>query len=83
MLAGLALGCLLIIPFALKFGRRPVYILTTLVCFLCAIWQGAMTTYGSMVATQVISGLAGAVSETLVQISVRRPQSRMVLLPEC
>jgi MFS family permease len=70
MLAGLALGCLFFIPFALKFGRRPVYIITTLICFLTTVWQATLTTYSSMIACQVLSGLAGAVSETLVQLSV-------------
>ncbi|PVH70933.1 hypothetical protein DL98DRAFT_352642, partial [Cadophora sp. DSE1049] len=39
-LAGLAFGCLLFIPFALKFGKRPVYIFSTLVSCICAIWAG-------------------------------------------
>jgi hypothetical protein len=35
-----------------------------------AIWQAKLNTFGEMVATQVISGLSGAVSETLVQMTV-------------
>lgn len=35
-----------------------------------AIWQASLHTYGEMLATQVISGLSGAVSETLVQMTV-------------
>lgn len=73
MLAGLSVGCLLIIPFALKFGRRPVYIISTLVCMLCAIWQAVMRSYASYISANLISGLAGAVSETLVQMTVRCP----------
>lgn len=68
--AGLAVGCVIFIPFALKFGRRPVYIISTFITFGMAIWQAALHTYGEMLATQVISGLSGAVSETLVQMTV-------------
>lgn len=70
MLVGLAIGCVVFIPFALKFGRRPVYILTTAVCLLCSIWQAVMKGYVSYVASNLISGLAGAVSETLIQMTV-------------
>ena len=68
--AGLAVGCIIFIPFAHKYGRRPVYIVSTIITFAMAIWQAKLYTFGEMVATQVISGLSGAVSETLVQITV-------------
>lgn len=35
-----------------------------------AVWQAKLNTFGEMLATQVISGLSGAVSETLVQMTV-------------
>lgn len=68
--AGLAIGCIFFIPFAQKYGRRPVYIISTIITFGSSIWQAKLNTYGEMVATQVISGLSGAVSETLVQMTV-------------
>jgi hypothetical protein len=37
-----------------------------------AIWQAKLNTFWEMVVTQVISGLSGAVSETLVQITVSK-----------
>ncbi|KAF4627691.1 hypothetical protein G7Y89_g10461 [Cudoniella acicularis] len=68
--AGLAVGCIFFIPFSLKYGRRPVYIVSTVITFAMSIWQAALHSYGEMVATQLISGLSGAVSETLVQLTV-------------
>jgi MFS family permease len=64
--AGLAVGCIIFIPFAIKYGRRPVYI----IAFAMAVWQAKLNTFGEMLATQVISGLSGVVSETLVQMTV-------------
>lgn len=68
--AGLAVGCVLFIPFALKFGRRPVYLVSTLVLFLCGIWLALLSTYGQLMGAMVVSGLAGATSETLVQMTI-------------
>jgi len=68
--AGLAVGCIIFIPFALKHGRRLVYIVSTVITLAMAVWQSKLNTSGEMLATQVISGLSGAVSETLVQITV-------------
>ncbi|KAH8657495.1 major facilitator superfamily domain-containing protein [Tricladium varicosporioides] len=68
--AGLAVGCIIFIPFSLKYGRRPVYIVSTIITFGMSVWQAKLNSYGEMVATQVISGLSGAVSETLVQMTV-------------
>ncbi|RDL36768.1 uncharacterized protein BP5553_06120 [Venustampulla echinocandica] len=68
--AGLAVGCIIFIPFTFKYGRRPVYIISTIVTLAMSIWQAKLNSFGEMVATQVISGLSGAVSETLVQMTV-------------
>ncbi|CAG8974138.1 hypothetical protein HYALB_00002775 [Hymenoscyphus albidus] len=68
--AGLAFGCIIFIPFAQKYGKRPVYIISTLITFGMSIWQATLQSFGEMAATQVISGLSGAVSETLVQMTV-------------
>ncbi|KAK5043479.1 hypothetical protein LTR84_011948 [Exophiala bonariae] len=69
-LAGLAVGCLLFIPFALKFGRRPVYLLSTFIIFITAIWQAVQSNLANIIANQVVSGLAGAVSETLLTVTI-------------
>jgi len=70
--AGLAVGCIIFIPFALKYGRRSVYIISTAITFAMAIWQAKLNTFWEMVVTSVISGFSGAVSETLVQITVSK-----------
>ena len=68
---GLAVGCILFTPLALKYGRRPVYIMSTVVTFAMTVWSAKLNSFGEMMAVQVISGLSAAVSETLVQMTVR------------
>ncbi|KAK5068620.1 hypothetical protein LTR69_000740 [Exophiala sideris] len=67
---GLAFGCLLFVPFSIKYGRRPVYLVTTFVLFICGIWAAVLRDYPNMVGLNVINGLAGAVADTIVQMTV-------------
>lgn len=67
---GLAFGCILFIPFALKYGRRPVYILSAAADLATAIWQAKMQTVGDLYGSNLISGLAGAISETICQMTI-------------
>lgn len=74
-MAGLSVGCIFFVPLGLKFGRRPIYIITALIMLATAIWQAKMMTVADMIATNVIMGLAGAVNEALFQVTVRSPLS--------
>lgn len=69
-LAGLATGCLFFIPFAVKYGRRLVYILSLAVLAAAAWWTAAMHTYTESIIVSVLSGLSCAINETLVQMTV-------------
>lgn len=68
--ASLAIGCILIIPIAIICGRRPVYIVSTLIQLASTIWQAKMQTTGDLIGSNVLSGLAGAVSESIVQMTI-------------
>jgi len=67
---GLAFGCLLFIPFVLKYGRRPVYIVSLAVDLATAIWQAKMRSVGDLWGSNILSGLAGAISETICQMTI-------------
>ncbi|KEF62807.1 uncharacterized protein A1O9_00780 [Exophiala aquamarina CBS 119918] len=69
-MAALSVGCIIFIPFALRLGRRPVYIVTVLIMLASAIWQAKMNTVGDMIGNNVIMGIAGAVNEALFQVTV-------------
>ncbi|KJZ68170.1 hypothetical protein HIM_12438 [Hirsutella minnesotensis 3608] len=62
-LAGLALGCPLFIPFAKKYGRRPVYLASVTVIAIGTWWSAYMKTSAEVIATNLVIGLAGAINE--------------------
>lgn len=68
--AGLAVGCVLFIPFALKFGRRVVYLFSIAVSLACAIWLAKLRTTGDLWGANLVAGLAGSISETICQMSI-------------
>ena len=67
---GLAVGCMLFIPFALKFGRRPIYIFSICVGIGTGIWQARMQNITDLYGSNIISGLGGAIAETLCQMTI-------------
>ncbi|KAH7323818.1 serine/threonine kinase 16 [Rhexocercosporidium sp. MPI-PUGE-AT-0058] len=68
--AALAVGCVFFVPVALKYGRRPIYLTTTLLMLLSCIWQAKMTNLADLYLSVFLSGLASAVNEALIQITV-------------
>ncbi|KAJ5116274.1 hypothetical protein N7456_000622 [Penicillium angulare] len=68
--AALSVGCYLFVPFAMRFGRRQIYILSGLIVFAVGIWQAEMKTEGDLYGSQIVGGLAGAVNEALFQVTV-------------
>lgn len=67
---GLAMGCWLFIPVAKKFGRRPVYIVSMALMTATTFWSAKIQTLSDLYATNLLSGLAGATNEAIVQITV-------------
>ncbi|KAI8650814.1 MFS domain-containing protein [Fusarium keratoplasticum] len=68
--AGLAVGCILFIPFAYKYGRRPVYLFSALLQFVGCIWFATTKNIGDSYGSNLISGLGGAISETIAQMTI-------------
>ncbi|KAK8069997.1 major facilitator superfamily transporter [Apiospora phragmitis] len=69
-LAGLATGCIFFVPFAVKYGRRPVYVASIVVLAAVTWWTARMETYTEVILTNLFTGLAGAVNETTVQMTI-------------
>ena len=67
---GLAMGCVLFIPLAKKFGRRPVYIVSTALMLVTSFWLAKLRTLAELYAANFLQGLAGATNESIVQITV-------------
>ncbi|KNG86201.1 putative MFS transporter [Aspergillus nomiae NRRL 13137] len=70
---GLAVGCVFFIPFAKKFGRRPVYLVSTALMLVTSIWAAEIKTLAELYVTNLLQGLAGATNEAIVQITVSYP----------
>ncbi|EFY94392.1 major facilitator superfamily transporter [Metarhizium robertsii ARSEF 23] len=66
LLGGEAVTCIIFIPFAKKYGRRSLYIVSTAVW-----WTAYMQTATELYLTNLLKGLAGAINETAVQMSIR------------
>ena len=59
-----------LIPLASKYGRRPVYIGSSIVNFAMSMWLARANTYTDLMLANLISGFTGSVSEVLVQMTV-------------
>ena len=68
--AGLGAGCIVLVPLVHKYGRRPMYIWSTAVQLASVIWFARTQTKGDLIGSNIISGLGGAISETIVQITI-------------
>lgn len=67
---GLATGCVLFIPLAKKFGRRPIYIVSTALMLATTFWTCRLESLAELYITNLLQGLAGATNETIVEITV-------------
>jgi MFS family permease len=64
--ATLAFGAFLLTPFALKYGRRPVYIVTTILQFAVSIWSAKMETVADIMLVNAFGCGLGALAEVIV-----------------
>ncbi|GAB7355622.1 hypothetical protein MBLNU459_g6346t1 [Dothideomycetes sp. NU459] len=57
-------------PFILKYGRRPVYIISFTGYTACAIWAGVAKTYGSELASRVLMGAFSGAAECIAPLTI-------------
>ncbi|KAJ5278840.1 hypothetical protein N7478_004212 [Penicillium angulare] len=67
---GLGIGCFFFIPLVHKYGRRPIYIFSVALQLASCVWQAEIQNVGGFIGANLISGLGGAISEIIVQITV-------------
>lgn len=68
--ATLALGAPMLIPFALKYGSRSVYVVSSAAQLACAIWAARTMTAGDWWGVNAVQCWLGALAEVLIQITV-------------
>ncbi|KAJ5665462.1 uncharacterized protein N7477_007910 [Penicillium maclennaniae] len=66
----LCIGAVILVPFALKFGRRPVYIFSTAAQLGISIWSARMHNVADLMLVNILSCIVGALAEVLVQMTV-------------
>ncbi|KAF3760708.1 MFS general substrate transporter [Cryphonectria parasitica EP155] len=54
------------VPMSTCFGRRPVAILSSLICAFSSVWRARATSYGSFMGACVLNGLGAGPCETLM-----------------
>ncbi|RDA85415.1 hypothetical protein CP532_1521 [Ophiocordyceps camponoti-leonardi (nom. inval.)] len=69
-LVGLAVGCVFFMPPATKYGRRSVYILTMAIASCSSWWSAVMKTLPEVYAANFLIGIAGAVNQTAIAMSI-------------
>ncbi|KAL1857657.1 hypothetical protein Daus18300_010177 [Diaporthe australafricana] len=68
--ATLALGSFMLIPFALKYGLRPIYILSSAAQMAIMIWAARTVTAGDWWGVNALQCWVGSLAETMVQMTV-------------
>jgi MFS family permease len=68
--AALAVGAIMFIPFALKYGRRPMYVFSLIGQIAVMVWSAKIMTAGDLIGTNICSALFGALAEVIVQMTV-------------
>lgn len=59
------------IPISTSFGRRPVLILSTLICLASNVWRAAAPTYASYMGACVLNGIGAGPAEVSLRSFVR------------
>ena len=68
--ATLCIGALVFIPVALKFGRRPIYLLSLLLQLFVSIWAAKLATVADLILVNAFNCLLGALAEVIIQMTV-------------
>lgn len=70
VIAAIAVGSLLFNGLAVKFGKRPVYLFTSVILAVTCFWAAEARSFGNFVAARVVQGLCMAPMEALIPASI-------------
>ncbi|KIW67166.1 hypothetical protein, variant [Phialophora macrospora] len=62
---GEALGCFFIAPLASRYGKRPLWVVSSTLFFICNIWAAASPNYSSLLVGRIFAAWASGTSEPL------------------
>lgn len=67
---GIGFGSLICNSLAVKFGKRPIYLATTLMLMVSCFWCAAAKSFASLVAARVVQGFSMGPLEALIPASI-------------
>ncbi|TID16944.1 MFS general substrate transporter [Venturia nashicola] len=67
---GLGIGCVIMSPTAILFGKRPVYLGSAILFLLTNVWCALSPTYSSLVVARIVQGIAVSPVECLPSATV-------------
>lgn len=63
-------GCLLLLPLAFVIGRRPAFLISVLVVFICTITAGASHSFNAHLISRVFAGIGTGATESLLPLII-------------
>jgi MFS family permease len=70
LIVAIAFGSLICNSLAVKYGKRPLYLITTLGLMVTCFWAAAAKSFASLVAARVVQGFCMGPLEALVPASI-------------
>lgn len=70
IMLGLGVGCVLVSPVAIIYGKRPVYLGSAILCLLTAVWCALSPSFTSLLLARVVQGIAVSPIEALASASI-------------
>lgn len=67
---GLGIGCVIMSPTAIQFGKRPVYLGSAVMFLLTSVWCALSPNYPSLVVARIFQGIAVSPVECLPSATV-------------
>lgn len=58
------------VPLTNKFGRRPIYVTSYAIYFICCIWLIFETNYAAFLAGRILIGIGAGAAETIAPVSI-------------
>ena len=63
-------GQVMWMPLIVKYGRRPIYVISFSLYTACAAWAGAASTYPSELGARIVMGFAAGAGECLGPLTI-------------
>lgn len=70
------------IPLANMFGRRPVFLATTLICMSAGVWLGSFTGTGQWMGAMILNGVGTSAYQAVIQLAVCLPSQFSIPIRE-